>query len=146
MLVAADTSYSQDPALIDRAVQGTLAMLEAAKQSEVTSVVLTSSTAACISPQRAEESRIEIDNGALFTIHDVVLHGLLRKSQPHTTMKLSQLLVWGSSLKSYLEPRYTRRPRPSRSDRPINGYRNTSHPLNLIRWLPASMYVIPRCM
>lgn len=74
MLVATDTSYSQDPALIDRAVQGTLAMLEAAKQSEVKSVVLTSSTAACITPQRAEETRIEIDNGGLFTIHDVVSH------------------------------------------------------------------------
>ncbi|CAG8037221.1 unnamed protein product [Penicillium salamii] len=47
VLVATDNSFDRDPALIERVVRGTLAMLEAAKNSAVKSVVLTSSSAAC---------------------------------------------------------------------------------------------------
>lgn len=66
VLVATENSFSQDPALIQRVVQGTLAMLELAKNSAVKSVVLTSSTAACVSSTYAPEANyVKIDNGKL---------------------------------------------------------------------------------
>ncbi|CAG8019977.1 unnamed protein product [Penicillium olsonii] len=61
VLVATDNSFDRDPALIERVVQGTLAMLEAAKHSAVKSVVLTSSSAACNTLTYASEPTV-IDN------------------------------------------------------------------------------------
>ncbi|KAJ5321955.1 cinnamoyl-CoA reductase [Penicillium brevicompactum] len=69
VLVATDNSFDPDPALIERVVQGTLAMLEAAKNSAVKSVVLTSSSAACITPTYASEPTV-IDNA---TYNDAVV-------------------------------------------------------------------------
>jgi nucleoside-diphosphate-sugar epimerase len=63
VLVATDLSFSQDPALVQRVVQGTLAMLEMAKNAAVKSVVLSSSTAACISSRYATEPKYVIGNG-----------------------------------------------------------------------------------
>lgn len=68
VLVATDNSFDPDPALIQRVVQGTLAMLEAAKNSAVKSVVLTSSSAACITSTYASEPTV-IDNGWQLTVH-----------------------------------------------------------------------------
>ncbi|CAG7950645.1 unnamed protein product [Penicillium salamii] len=69
VLVATDNSFDRDPALIERVVQGTLAMLEAAKNTAVKSVVLTSSSAACNTLTYASEPTV-IDNA---TYNDAVV-------------------------------------------------------------------------
>ena len=95
VLVATDNSFDRDPALIERVVQGTLAMLEAAKHSAVKSVVLTSSSAACNTLTYASEPTV-IDNGWPISIYMGVVWCTNRRSHVQRLSRRS-CSSWGES-------------------------------------------------